>query len=350
MGDQRICRLVLVAIIPAAGACGSGTEPGKVVPFVTLVEPVVTLRADALSVVQYRGIAFSPDGKALAVAQRHGTVTLFDTRTWTPTAVLGPNRGRIEYLAFSRDGRLLAAASGFASRVWDVESRKEIATLDHDPASVSWVGFSADDKAVLSTTGSSGALRSLDIGSGIGTTLFKGKESKLVVPPGDGIQSASTADGKAVALGISRTLILYDLPGRKEVASLFFEGGVWNVRHSPDGTRLAVASQGTMALLDAKDLSRKAECQLGWCAYDHCFTPDGTMVVVAAGSAYVEPGGVCVVEAATGKLLASVACYPRYTVTVCVSPDGKLVATLGNMEDSVKLWSMDALLKAGVNR
>ena len=68
-------------------------------------------------------IAYSPDGKVLAVAIRSdGTVRLWNPRTWKPTGdLLAGHRGEITSLAFSSDGKLLAVATAAGTvRLWDV--------------------------------------------------------------------------------------------------------------------------------------------------------------------------------------------------------------------------------------
>ena len=82
-------------------------------------------------------IAYSPDGRLLAVAGQRGQVTLWDARTLRPAGELSGLRTAVLTLAFSPDGRRLAVAeigteqepgdpasiTGASVRVWDVRRR-----------------------------------------------------------------------------------------------------------------------------------------------------------------------------------------------------------------------------------
>ena len=54
-------------------------------------------------------LAFSPDGKRLAVGGAEGSVRLWDVTTRQAVADLKGSQGRVTALAFSADGKLLAS-------------------------------------------------------------------------------------------------------------------------------------------------------------------------------------------------------------------------------------------------
>ena len=74
-------------------------------------------------------VAFSPDGRLLAVGDRTGKVFLDDAETGKNIGRLqGHNEGVKRGLHFSADGRRLISASDDRSiRIWDVEGQKELA-------------------------------------------------------------------------------------------------------------------------------------------------------------------------------------------------------------------------------
>ena len=80
------------------------------------------------------GLAFSPDGRLLAVTAPGGQIMLLQATfpiTATPLAGAGPACD----LAFSPDGQYLAAATPSGAQLWDMASRQRTATLVTNPDS-----------------------------------------------------------------------------------------------------------------------------------------------------------------------------------------------------------------------
>ena len=87
------------------------------------------------------GVAFSPDGKILAMASALGTVHLWDVATGKLLETLKGHSSAVRAVVFSPDGRTLASGSTDQTvRLWNVETRRELMQLD--PAGSHWAGCS----------------------------------------------------------------------------------------------------------------------------------------------------------------------------------------------------------------
>ncbi len=102
-------------------------------------------------------VAFSPDGKALAMASLGGSVQLWDIGTGKLLEPLRGHAGAVLSLAFSPDGRTLASGGTDQTvRLWNVETRRELMRLDsgHVTLHEVWsLAFSADGKHLIAGGG-----------------------------------------------------------------------------------------------------------------------------------------------------------------------------------------------------
>ena len=105
------------------------------------------------NVVSNFDVEFSPDGATLASAGDDGAVRLWDTRTWKPTKVLKGHDGSVRCLAFSADGKRLASGSNdTTARLWDVASGKQLAVFKGHEDAVTGVALSRDGKRLATAS------------------------------------------------------------------------------------------------------------------------------------------------------------------------------------------------------
>ena len=186
-------------------------------------------------------IAFSPDGRLLAVASSIG-VYLYAAADLREVRFL-PTYSPVSRVAFSPDGRLLASASDYAIRLWDAASGALLWTLAGRTAQVLSVAFSPDGRALASASWDD-TIRLWDAASGQLLRALKGHTSRVN-------SVAFSPDGRLLASASwDRTIRLWDAASGALLRTL--EGHtttVLSVAFSPDGRALASGSgDGTVRL------------------------------------------------------------------------------------------------------
>jgi WD40 repeat protein len=108
-----------------------------------------------LNVLEGRGMAFSHDGKLLAIASELGFSAVCDTSTWKPQARLGGLLLGAHSAAFSpNDDRLAIGSDGKeAVKLWDTASWQEVLTLEGEGSLFVSTAFSPDGNIVGSWNG-----------------------------------------------------------------------------------------------------------------------------------------------------------------------------------------------------
>ncbi len=241
--------------------------------------------------------ALSPDAKTAAAGTLLGNVELLDGRTGKTTAGLKCEPGVAQALAFSPDGRRLAAGIGELEKkgqvkVWDVATRKEVLTLEGPADEVAGVAFSPD-----------------------GRWLAAGSKD--------------------------RTLRVWDAVTGKEKFVRKLSAPVTCVAFSPDGRRLAAAAVDTLTLHDLLTGQEMLTIE----AYSHepvalAFAPDGSRLATAGGAAATgRGGGVKVWDLVTGQELLSLGGPAEAVSAVAFSPDGtRLAAGVADEEQAFTLF------------
>ena len=160
-----------------------------------------------------RVLAFSPDGRTLAAAEAMGTIKLFALPTGVELATLPEVHEAVQCLSFSPDSSTLAVNHRNAVHLWDVRTRTKLRTLTGHRETVWSVAYRADGQ-LLATGGQDARIRLWNPATGEVLDSLAGHQdtvSSLAFSPHDnGRTLASSSWDSKVKLwhGATRTEIL----------------------------------------------------------------------------------------------------------------------------------------------
>lgn len=242
-------------------------------------------------------------------------------------------------LAYSPDGKRLAAAAGRNVLLHGAESLKVEATLSGHPGPLTTLRISPNGEILVALGGRPGIAGALTIWDL--ATLSKRHELQ---GHRDAILDAAIApDGKLLATAsYDREIKLWDLNEGKELRTLKdHTDAVYAVAFSPDGSKLASAgADRTVKLWDVhsgrrlKTLS-DATAEL----YTVAFGPGGETVFAGGVDRSIH---LWRISGQNVSLLKSVFAHDAPVLRIVVSADGKTLVSSGEDND-VKLWDLPAL-------
>jgi WD40 repeat protein len=232
------------------------------------------------------GVAFSPDGRFLVTASRDKTIKVWDAVSHAPRFTWKGHTEAVEAIAITRDGRTVASASGDKTvRLWDVSAHPEYEELNDLDIFVTSIARSPRDNRL--------------------------------------------------ALASASRVVVWDPSARKPVAKLNDHGEIIaDVAFSSDQKTIAIASSGKDVEL-WNTISGKVEALQGHTAqvYGVAFSPDGSVLASGSGDNTVRLWNVARRQA----LPISLSGHGKAVTAVAFSPGGKTLAT-GSNDHTVRLW------------
>ncbi len=193
-------------------------------------------------------LAFRPDGMVLATASNaDDAIRLWDLQTGSLYKLLHGRTNGVQAVAFSRDGRRLAAAGlGGVVSVWDLPAGTEPVLLTGHKGWVNAVAFSPDGKQ-LASAGNDKTTRVWDLARpDAEPRLLEGTASAVIA-------LAWHPSGRRLATcGQDNVVRVWDIVTRQEILELPEHGGALRgLAFSPAGRSLAAAGNGVIRLWQA---------------------------------------------------------------------------------------------------
>jgi WD40 repeat protein len=147
-------------------------------------------------------LAFSPDGRLLAAVGGGSTVKLWEVESGRELPTLEGHTGDLMTVAFSPDGRWLASAGvDTIIKLWEVATWREVQTLRGHALGVNYIAFSPDSRR-LASVGMDHVIRVWDLDAGQTVLILKGHLSATyaVAFSPDGKYLASASDDGVVKI------------------------------------------------------------------------------------------------------------------------------------------------------
>jgi WD40 repeat protein len=237
-------------------------------------------------------------------------------------------------VAFSRDGKRLAAASGHRARVWDLATGKALPLELRHPEPVRAVAFSPDGATLLTAWG----LSFLGEHRG-GAQLWDLQTGKTLGKPFGGGKAvwaaAFSPDGTTVVTGgLDKAGRLWNRATGKEL-TLPHSDEVWAAAFSPDGHKVVTGSWDRTARVWEVSTGKSfgAPLRHGSAVLAVAFGPGGATVLTGT-----ESGTAVLWDTATGQPLLRPPLRHRAAVqAVAFHPDGTSFLT-ASADGTVRLW------------
>ena len=314
---------------------------------------------------QEQGMALSPDGISLAIADQHPDdltpkIVFWNLQKGTISKTLSLPEGdsrfaqEVFFLCFSPDGKSLACNNEGKAVVFDLASGKIMATLGNKDSPLHFpLVFSPDAKKLAATVEFNSSVQIWDVAAG---RMIRSIQETRGQNERQSIRALAYApDGSTLALADSKSILLIDPATGKQLGR--FEGKLgmysFNLAFTNDNKKLLsgpdfsgkiqVWHVATGKIL--KDLKSRS----GNGYRSMALSPDGKTVALDTGGFLVPPGGKAVQlwDVATGReLFNEYQGYDGAISNLAYSPDGRTLFS-GGENGQVIFWDMSTNKQLG---
>ena len=285
-------------------------------------------------------LAFSPDGRYLAAGHDDGTVKVGEVATGRTALTLPGHvaQNDASSLCFSPDGRHLASTAGAFNEqsraiqaqviVWDFATGRPVVVFWGHSGGVAKLIYSPDGRRLASASWDR-TVKVWDAGTGRELLTLAGHSGPV-------LDVAFSPDGRHIATaGVDQIARVWDATTGREVLTLRGHGdAVSGIAYSPDGRRLITGSADeTVKVWDAASDARSTPI-LTRGVLSVAFSPDGRRLATAGFD-----GVVRISDVATSQPLAAMYGHADEVRGVAFSPDGRRLATASG-DKTVRIWEV----------
>lgn len=304
----------MVGFEPELGVAQQKDRHGDLLP-AAAVQRFGTIRFRHGSRIQV--LAYSPDGKLLAAGGGTDPIRLWNAESGAPVRRL--QQSWVAALAFSPDGNMLAAGGGFRDiRIWNVQTGQQIHSFTGHTDTVTALAFSADQRFLVSA--------SADHTVGIWDVPNRRLLHQLKLD--DEVTCVAIApDGQTLAAGsLDYTVRLFQLTTGQPLQTCTQEDGVYCVAFLNGGKQLAsTGADGRIYLWDGQNGRNIHK----WKAADDIIM---SLIPIEEGKRFLVgsyKGTLQICEGDSAKPVGTFALHPGDADAVALAPDGKTVACAG---------------------
>ena len=180
------------------------------------------------------GLAWSPDGKSLAVAEVSGPITLFNGADGAAQRKLPGHALDTMAISWRKDSRLLASVGQDGKvRLWDSNKGTQRAEMAGGASWVERVAFSPVDDWLVSAAG-----RKLRLWNSSGELIREYPDANSTIT-----DIKWRYDGKQFAISAYNGVVLYDLEEAEPLRRFEWQGSTLTLEWSPDGKYIATGDQ-----------------------------------------------------------------------------------------------------------
>ncbi|MEH1815256.1 MAG: NB-ARC domain-containing protein [Nostoc sp.] len=274
-------------------------------------------------------VAFSPDGKLLALGDTNGEIRLYQVSDWKQLLFCKGHTNWVLSVAFSPDGTVLASGStDHTVKLWDVSTGQCLHTLQEHDHEVWSVAFSSDGD-LLASGSDDQTMKLWNVGTGKCLKTFQGHTSWV-------LQVAFSPDGQTLVSGSDdHTVGIWNINTAECVKVLHgHSDGIRAITVSPDGRMLASGSEDlTVKLWDIST----GECLKTFQGhsnevYSVTFNPQGDILASSGFDQTVKLWSV-----RTGECLKTFQGHSGWVFSVAFSPQGDILAS-SSYDQTVRLW------------